>query len=972
MFINCQVNPYRMYTSIFKTIFLVFISCLILFPHKIYASHVTGAELTYTHISGTTYKITLTLYGDCSSFSGAFQTLPASTPPICIYDGSTYIMTDTLSLPSPACGTEITPMCTGSISTCTSTTALIRGITKFVYSGNVTLPYTSTVWRFVYSGNNGNTAHSYSCSGILGSGTAYPLSSGRTAAITNITAGSSIQLIDTLNNSTAPNNSVVFLNNPPTYFINDSVDYFYPNAVDPDGDSLHFALVDAGNGSASCGTIGGYVSYIFPFTGSTPLHAIYPTVFNSSNGLFTFKPISLQRSVVVYNVEEYRSGVLAGTTQHEMTYLVQTGDTSSSSTPCFGSPLAGEVSVATGCSTAPDTLKISNGFPGCGLAFQWQSSTDDITWTNISGATTSAYPFTPTTNLFYRCQVTCSYSGLASFSYPVYVPLSGWGILHIAVTTPVDTFCNGPVIYLSACGSSSAYNVATFYGDGTSDTTALTPTPLCHATISHAYTAPGSYYIYEVLYNSSTPVDTTGFTYEYTYCRNLPVKFYYDANTDCVFDEGDSYCYLPVLTEVDSNGSPIDTVSASGGFYYKALGGAGTVYSFKVISAPAGFYASCPASGILYDTISSTVTDYSSLYFAFNCTSSTSFDLAEYATFRAGPHSGGATMVVNNNYCTPETAVYTMTYSPKYAFVSAFPPPASVAGNVITWNLDSVSAWRPPYVLNISFWKAGAPDLTIGDTVHSDYLVTPTTGDAVPANNSSSRIDTVQASYDPNYLAGNPAGIIYPGTQLQYTIGFENTGNATAHDIYIMDTITDYIDMGSLKVITSSAAMQVAPYIAGGNTVVKFDFPHINLPDSSHHNQNTGMVVFTVNTKTGLPGGTTIFSHAGIYFDDNAPVVTDTVEDIICTGMCGPDLTGVLHNNAIELFPNPAKNQLTIKMDQGAYSSLYVTNTVGQVIIAESVSNSVTRLNIASLPAVIYYVTFKVDNGTRVMKFVKM
>src|ERR1019366_5804840 len=97
-------------------------------------------------------------------------------------------------------------------------------------------------------------------------------------------------------------------------------------------------------------------------------------------------------------------------------------------------------------------------------------------------------------------------------------------------------------------------------------------TPLCHATATHAYPAPGSYYIYEVLYNGTVPIDTMEFTYEYEYCRTLPVKFYYDANTDCIFDSGDSYCFLPVKTEVDSNGIPVDTVSAVSGFYYRAYG----------------------------------------------------------------------------------------------------------------------------------------------------------------------------------------------------------------------------------------------------------------------------------------------------------------------------------------------------------------------------------------------------------------
>ena len=952
---------------------LAFSALAIITPSSSYASHIIGAEMTYSHVSGLTYKVTINLYGDCNSASlPAFSGLPVSTPQVCVFDGSTSVSNFNLSLPSPTCGTEVTPLCTGISSTCTNVSFPISGIKKFVYSGNVTLPYASATWRFIYTGNNGSTSGTYSCSGSLtGISTASPASAGRSASITNITAGSSVQLIDTLNNSSAANSSVTFLSNPAAWYPNLTTDYFYPDAVDPDGDSLHFELIAATNGAGACGTVGGSITYVTPFTGAQPLSVTTPVTVNGSTGLLTFTPNAIQRSVVVYNVEEFRSGVLVGTTQHETNFLVATAGTITATTPCMGLPDAGSATVATGCGV-PDTLEIAGDYIGCGLSFQWQSSAYDITWTNISGATTSAYPITPISNKFYRCEVTCVYSGLSSYSSPVYVPLSSGGILHNAVTTPVDTFCKGPVIYMSACGTGS-FNVTTFFGDGTSGSTTLSTTPLCNATITHMYPAPGSYYIYEVLYNGTTPVDTLGFTYEYQYCRTLPVKFYYDANSDCIMDGSESYLYLPVLTEVDSDGVAVDTISATSGFYYKAFGGTGTVYTFKVISAPAGLTASCPSSGILYDTISSAVTDYPSLYFAFNCSGSSSFDLAEYASFRAGPHSGGATMIVENNYCTPKTATYTMTFSPKYAFVSAYPPPASVAGNLITWNVDSVSAVKPPYVFNVSFWKAGAPDLTIGDTVHSDYLVTPTTGDAAPANNSSSRIDTVQASYDPNYLAVNPAGFIPSGTQLQYTIGFENTGNGVAHDVYIMDTISDYIDLASLKVVASSAKMQIAPYISGSKAVVKFDFPNINLPDSSHHNQNQGMVIFTVKTKTGLANGTTILSNAGIYFDDNAPVPTNTVEDIICNGgSCSLSVTGVLAGQEIELFPNPATNKLTIRADNSAWHSYTITNTIGQTMDQKPIAAYETIVNVATLPAGLYYITFNGSNGTKVLKFVKM
>ena len=111
--------------------------------------------------------------------------------------------------------------------------------------------------------------------------------------------------------------------------------------------------------------------------------------------------------------------------------------------------------------------------------------------------------------------------------------------------------------------------------------------------------------------------------------------------------------------------------------------------------------------------------------------------------------------------------------------------------------------------------------------------------------------------------------------------GFENTGNDTAHNIYVMDTLSSNVNPSSLRILASSAEMNIIPIRAGALNIIKFDFPNIQLLDSTHHNKCDGMVMFTINTFDGLPDGTAIFNHAGIFFDDNPVVMTNIVEDMI-------------------------------------------------------------------------------------------
>ena len=101
---------------------------------------------------------------------------------------------------------------------------------------------------------------------------------------------------------------------------------------------------------------------------------------------------------------------------------------------------------------------------------------------------------------------------------------------------------------------------------------------------------------------------------------------------------------------------------------------------------------------------------------------------------------------------------------------------------------------------------------------------------------------------------------------------------------------------------------------------------------------------------------------------------SDVFVDTSCT-VTGGGTTGITNVNktAISIFPNPATSELTIRMDAGAYTSFTITNNVGQeMLIDQPLTHTTTQVNVAILPAGIYYITFRGNNGTNVQKFVKM
>ena len=74
----------------------------------------------------------------------------------------------------------------------------------------------------------------------------------------------------------------------------------------------------------------------------------------------------------------------------------------------------------------------------------------------------------------------------------------------------------------------------------------------------------------------------------------------------------------------------------------------------------------------------------------------------------------------------------------------------------------------------------------------------------------------------------------------------------------------------------------------------------------------------------------------------------------------------------VSVYPNPASDELTVRMGSGSYSSLTITNSIGQEMINQSVVGAETKMDVSKLPVGVYYITLKGDAGSKVEQFVKM
>ena len=144
-------------------------------------------------------------------------------------------------------------------------------------------------------------------------------------------------------------------------------------------------------------------------------------------------------------------------------------------TPCTGAPnpgntLATSNQVVSGSSTV---LSLQNATTGSGVSYQWKSSSDNITYSPISGATSPSYSATPNSATYYVCDVTCS--GVTTTSNSLQVNLtyctpnvtssSSYFITGVSFTGGITDFSNtntGPGLVSSYSNYSASVSCSQF------------------------------------------------------------------------------------------------------------------------------------------------------------------------------------------------------------------------------------------------------------------------------------------------------------------------------------------------------------------------------------------------------------------------------------------------------------------------------------------------------------------------------
>jgi len=208
---------------------------------------------------------------------------------------------------------------------------------------------------------------------------------------------------------------------------------------------------------------------------------------------------------------------------------------------------------------------------------------------------------------------------------------------------------------------------------------------------------------------------------------------------------------------------------------------------------------------------------------------------------------------------------------------------------------------------------------------------------------------------------------------LTYTIRFQNVGNAEAINIHVLDSISALLDINTFRVIAASHDMYTEII---DTTVIKFNFENIELPPIAEgYPQSQGYVIFKIDPIDSTLTETVVNNYAGIYFDFNPPVITNTVFNTLMNTipLCDDVSINVDETDMsnIIIYPNPNSGNFSIDLSSLERVSIKLLNLNGQTIYKrDKINGGIHNIEIDG-PSGIYILELLSNDYTEHIKIIK-
>jgi uncharacterized repeat protein (TIGR01451 family) len=446
---------------------------------------------------------------------------------------------------------------------------------------------------------------------------------------------------------------------------------------------------------------------------------------------------------------------------------------------------------------------------------------------------------------------------------------------------------------------------------------------------------------------TATVTDSLGCTFQQVYvvpssqlptnCGSVSGYVHYDSELDCQIGQGD----LPVLNRMIVANPGNYTTFTDGDGYYEFNLNPGS-YTITEYFNNSNLGSSCTAIHSVNIVSQSAITDQN-----FMDTIAGGFDFQAQLTvgqirplfpvdlYISISEAIGATEMNNLS------AWFTL---PQGIDFLSWNHPHTISNDTVFFQIVNGTSFNS----HISLVNTGSQ---LGDTVIFCIGVELVPNETDILNNVFCQSNIVIGSYDPNditlFLDGKQqdSTILLTDAVLDYRIRFQNTGTADAINIFVLDTISEYLDFSSFQLISTSHHCELSVL---DNNVLKFYFPQIHLPDSTTNEpESHGYINYRIRQKASNQVGDVILNTAYIYFDFNEPVITNTAYNEIVEEVLS--VNSLKNEMDLIVFPNPGRNEFTISGDlQGESIQVSVHDLQGNMAHTELIgfNNNTAKLKL--------------------------
>jgi hypothetical protein len=225
------------------------------------------------------------------------------------------------------------------------------------------------------------------------------------------------------------------------------------------------------------------------------------------------------------------------------------------------------------------------------------------------------------------------------------------------------------------------------------------------------------------------------------------------------------------------------------------------------------------------------------------------------------------------------------------------------------------------------------------------------------------------ASFDPNDKQAVPVGyglehFIEKNTDIQYHLRFQNTGTDTAYTVVLLDSLSSYVDPRSVVAGASSHPYDVD--ILEGN-VLRFRFDNINLPHSTvNFDGSQGFVKYNIQQVPNNPEGTIIHNQAAIYFDNNAPILTNTTTHTIGKKFITVETNELQGQASIKVYPNPSSGAVYFELPLTVENSQFeLRDALGRLVTTVQFQGNGFQFEGTDMAAGLYFFQINTEGQQR-------